>query len=96
MASEHITTGQGAGMLRLTVHLWSGLRRFADGQEAVEVEASTTGTMIAALKSTYPALTPALDAGVSVAVDGRIIAASLDEPLAPENEIYLMQRLRGG
>ncbi|ATG35693.1 ThiS family protein [Phaeobacter piscinae] len=88
--------GQDAGVPRLTVHLWSGLRRFAEGQDAVEVSASTTGTMIAALKAAYPALTPALDAGVSVAVDGRIIAASLDEPLAPENEIYLMQRLRGG
>ncbi|WP_282051564.1 MoaD/ThiS family protein [Phaeobacter inhibens] len=96
MASEHITTGQGAGTPRLTVHLWSGLRRFTEGQEAVEVDAATIGAMIAALKSAYPALSPALDAGVSVAVDGRIITASLDEPLAPENEIYLMQRLRGG
>ncbi|APG47049.1 MoaD/ThiS family protein [Phaeobacter porticola] len=96
MASEHIKTSQSAGTPRLTVHLWSGLRRFAEGQELVEVEATTIGAMIAALKSAYPALAPALDAGVSVAVDGRIIAASLDEPLAPENEIYLMQRLRGG
>lgn len=81
MASEHITTGQGAGIPRLTVHLWSGLRRFAEGQEAVEVDAATIGAMIAALKSAYPALSPALDAGVSVAVDGRIIAASLDEQI---------------
>ncbi|MFV1600030.1 MULTISPECIES: MoaD/ThiS family protein [unclassified Phaeobacter] len=96
MAPEYSTTGQGAGTPRLTVHLWSGLRRFADGQDAVEVQAATIGAMIAALKSAYPALAPALDAGVSVAVDGRIIAASLDEPLRPQNEIYLMQRLRGG
>ncbi|AHD09476.1 MoaD/ThiS family protein [Phaeobacter gallaeciensis] len=96
MAAEHITTGQGAAPPRLTVHLWSGLRRFAEGQRVVEVSATTTGTMIAALKAAYPALGPALDAGVSVAVDGRIIATSLDEPLKPENEIYLIQRLRGG
>ncbi|MFS4579799.1 MoaD/ThiS family protein [Phaeobacter sp. C3_T13_0] len=95
MTSEPETSPDTAAR-RLTIHLWSGLRRFADGQQAVEVEAATTGAMISALKAAYPALGPALDAGVSVAIDGRIIAASLDEPLRPEHEIYLMQRLRGG
>jgi len=78
------------------VHLWSGLRALTGGLDRVEVEATTTGELLAALTKTYPELGPVIEAGVSVAIDGRIIAASLTEPLGPENEIYLMQRLKGG
>lgn len=78
------------------VHLWSGLRALTGGLDRVEVEASTTGELLAALAKAYPELGPVIEAGVSVAIDGRIIAASLTEPLGPENEIFLMQRLKGG
>ncbi|MFC3614456.1 MoaD/ThiS family protein [Lutimaribacter marinistellae] len=78
------------------VHLWSGLRRFAEGREAVEVEAATVGQMLDALKRDYPGLAEPIEAGVSVSVDGRIIASDLTEPVASDSEVYLMQRLRGG
>ena len=83
-------------MAKVKVHLWSALRAHADGAEAVEVEARNIGQMLDALRARYPGLAPALDAGVSVSIDGRIIAASLTEPVAPDQEIYLMQRLKGG
>jgi len=82
--------------MKVEVHLWSGLRTLTGGLEKVEVEASTTGEMLSALKTSFPALGPVIEAGVSVAVDGRVIASSLTEPLRPENEIFLMQRLKGG
>lgn len=78
------------------VHLWSGLRALADGKEKVEVEASTVGEVLSGLVKAYPALRSTIDAGVSVAVDGRVIASSLTEPVTPDSEIYLMQRLKGG
>ncbi|KAE9631790.1 MoaD/ThiS family protein [Parasedimentitalea maritima] len=78
------------------VHLWSGLRTLTGGLECVEVEASTTGQLLAALSLSYPELEPVIEAGVSIAIDGRIIATSLTEPVSPENEIFLMQRLKGG
>ena len=81
---------------KVQVHLWSALRRHTDGQEMVEVTASTTGQMLTALRSEYPGLGPVIDAGVSVAIDGRIYATSLTQTVGPENEIYLMQRLKGG
>ncbi|WP_406644751.1 hypothetical protein QEZ52_12820 [Aliisedimentitalea scapharcae] len=62
----------------------------------MEVTASTTGQMLTALRSEYPGLGPVIDAGVSVAIDGRIYATSLTQTVGPENEIYLMQRLKGG
>ena len=83
-------------MAKVKVHLWSALRAHAGGAEALEVEARNIGQMLTALRQDYPGLAPALDAGVSVSIDGRIIAGSLSEPVAPGQEIYLMQRLRGG
>ncbi|MEZ5887242.1 MAG: MoaD/ThiS family protein [Paracoccaceae bacterium] len=78
------------------VHLWSSLRRFADGQEVVEVEAATVGQMFDALGRAYPGLAPAIAAGLSVAVDGEVIANGRHEPVRPESEVYLLQRLKGG
>ena len=78
------------------VHLWSALRALADGNECVTVEASTVGGVLKALAAQYPGLQEPIDAGVSVAVDGRIIASGLNEPVRPDSEVYLMQRIKGG
>lgn len=78
------------------VNLWSGLRPFADGRTCVEVEAKTVGELLTRLEQAYPGLAPAIAAGVSVAVDGRVIAYSLTEPVKPDSEVYLMQRIKGG
>ena len=78
------------------VNLWSGLRAFADGKDKVEIEGDTVGEVLKALGETYPGLKDTIAAGVSVAVDGRIIASALSEPVQPDSEVYLMQRLKGG
>ncbi|MGB0607661.1 MAG: MoaD/ThiS family protein [Paracoccaceae bacterium] len=78
------------------VNLWSGLRAQAGGHETVEVEAKTVGDVLSALIEAHPALKPRIDAGVSVAVDGRIIVNSLTEPVSPNSEVFLLQKLRGG
>ena len=78
------------------VHLWSGLRSLTGGQQVVEVEAKTTGELLQALVAAHPQLQAPIDAGVSIAIDGRVIATGLTEPITEGSEIYLMQRLRGG
>lgn len=78
------------------VNLWSGLRALTGGKQVVEVEASTVGEVLSGLVKAYPELQAPIEAGVSVAVDGRIIASGLTEPVKPDSEIYLMQRLKGG
>ena len=80
----------------VNVHLWSGLRRFVDGELVVPVEAATVGEMLDALVTAHPALAPVIAAGVSIAVDGEVIADSRHTALDPGAEVYLMQRLRGG
>jgi molybdopterin converting factor small subunit len=78
------------------VTLWSGLRDFADGQTTVEIEAKNVGEVLSGLVAAYPGLEPTIEAGVSVAVDGKIIASSLTEPVHPDSEVYLLQQLKGG
>ncbi|WP_377190802.1 MoaD/ThiS family protein [Ruegeria meonggei] len=78
------------------VHLWSGLRSLTGGQQLVEVQAKTTGDLLKELVRMHPQLQGPIDAGVSIAIDGRVIATGLTEPIPEGSEVYLMQRLRGG
>ena len=78
------------------VHLWASLRRFAEWQEVVEVEAATVGQMLDALERAHPGLGPAIKAGLSVAVDGEVIANNRAAPVQPTSEVFLLQRLKGG
>ncbi len=78
------------------VHLWSGLRSLTGGREVVTVEAGTTGELLRELTKAYPQLQGPVDAGVSIAINGRVIATGLTEPIPEGSEVYLMQRLRGG
>lgn len=80
----------------IQVHLWSALRSLVGGQEVVEVRASTIGQMLDALAEAYPGLRDPIDIGVSVSIDGKIYAQNLTQPVAEGQEIYLLQRIRGG
>lgn len=77
------------------VHLWSGLRRFTDGVQVVEVPAETVGQMLDGLVTAHPGLAPVIAAGVSVSVDGVLIPSRF-APVSEANEIYLIQRVKGG
>jgi hypothetical protein len=52
--------------------------------------------MLAALVAEYPGLEDAVEAGVSVSIDGKIYAYGLTEAVSEDNEIYLLQRIKGG
>ncbi len=80
----------------IDVHLWSSLRSLTGGRQVVTVEAATTGELLSALVRAHPQLQAPIDAGVSIAIDGRVIATGLTEPIPEGSEVYLMQRLRGG
>lgn len=83
-------------MSLVTVKLWSGLARLTGGAQEVQVEASTIGEMLDALAKAHPGLEPILKDGVSVAVDSEIVNGGRHRPVTAENDILLMQRMRGG
>ena len=80
----------------VSVNLWSVLRAFADGKDVVEVDAKNVGEVLSGLVAAYPGLEHAIEAGVSVAVDGKVIARGLTNEVKPDSEIYLLQQLKGG
>ncbi len=63
------------------VNLWSGLRALADGQDRVEVDASTVGEVLSGLVAAYPGLKDAIDAGVLTLEDDGL-RARVDESRA--------------
>jgi len=79
----------------VAVNLWSGLRRLADDQIVVNVQATTLREMLDALQSAHPALAPVIAAEVSISVDG-VIQPNMATPIANSTEIYLIQRIKGG
>lgn len=60
------------------------------------MRASNIGQMLDALVVACPALEEPIKAGVSVSVDGKIYAFGLTQAVSEENEIYLLQRIKGG
>ena len=78
------------------VNLWSGLRHFTDGAVTVEVEAKNVGEVLEGLVKLHPELGDIIDAGVSVAVDGKVIASGLTGKVRPESEVFIIQQLKGG
>jgi len=78
------------------VNLWSGLRKFTDGAEIVEVEGKTVGQVLDALIATHPGLGPVIEAGISVAVDGEVITGGRNTPVSEDSEVFLMQQIKGG
>lgn len=83
-------------MAQVDVHLWAGLRRLTDGAEVVTVEAGTIGEMLDAVVEKHPGVKPILDAGVSVALNGEIFNGARHRPIETGDEVFLMQRMKGG
>lgn len=77
------------------LNLWSGLRRFAADQTEINLDARTLREMQAALVAAHPALVPAIKAGVSISVNGDIVT-DMSTKITDADEIYLIQRIKGG
>ena len=77
------------------INLWSGLRRFAADQTVVSVEGGTVREILDALTKAHPPLLPVIKAGVSVAVNGQIVT-NMSSPISGSDEVYLIQRIKGG
>ncbi|MDO8985744.1 MoaD/ThiS family protein [Cypionkella sp.] len=77
------------------INLWSGLRRFAGDQTVISVSGSTVREILDALVKAHPALLQVIKAGVSVSLNGQIVT-NMSTAVDPLDEIYLIQRIKGG
>ncbi len=78
------------------VVLTGNLRRFAEGQGELEIEAGTVRQLFDLLAERYPALRPHLDSGLAVAIDGQIYQDAWLEPIPPDAEVHLLPQIAGG
>ena len=76
----------------------SGLRRFTDGVESVEIPARGVRELLAELQRRWPALEKRLAEGTAIAIDGEVIPReeALHESLRPDSEIHFLPQIGGG
>ena len=82
--------------MAIKVHLSSNLRGPTGGVAEVEADGATVGALIDDLDRRYPGLGDALRAGVSVVIDGLLIAHPEFEPVAEGAQVYFVPQTAGG
>ena len=78
------------------IHLSSNLRGPAGGLAELEATGATVGALIDDLDCRYPGLGDALRAGVSVVIDGLLVAHPEYEPVPEGAEVYFVPQTAGG
>ena len=78
------------------VHLSSNLRGPTGGLAEVDAEGAIVGALIDDLDKRYPGLGDALRAGVSVVIDGLLVAYPEYEPVADGALVYFIPQTSGG
>ena len=72
------------------------MRRFAEDQEVVTVEGRTVGDVLRNLITAYPGLEPVIEDGGSLTVNGEYAGESHQMPIEEGDEVFLIQRIKGG
>ena len=78
------------------VHLSSNLRGPTGGLAEVEADGATVNAVIDDLDRRYPGLGDSLRVGVSVVIDGLLIAHPDYEPVADGTQVYFVPQTAGG
>ncbi|MBX2836892.1 MAG: MoaD/ThiS family protein [Gammaproteobacteria bacterium] len=78
------------------IKLWGALRPAANDVESVELDAATIRELMVKLEERYPKMTPFIEEGIAVSIDGTIYQDSWSEKIPESAEIYLLPRIQGG
>jgi molybdopterin converting factor small subunit len=78
------------------VALWGSLRSAADGRTEVEVEAKTFRELLDQLQEIYPGLSPQIQRGVSLSLNGVIYREAWFTEIPADAEVVLMPYMTGG
>ena len=62
----------------------------------VEVEAASVRQLLGELDQRFPGIVADLESGMSVAINGDIVADALYEPLPPDAEVHFLPPISGG
>jgi molybdopterin converting factor small subunit len=78
------------------VTLFGNLRQYTNGVAEVDVEAGNVRQLFAALAHHFPELSPHLEKGLAVAIDGQIYQDALLQPIAPDADVHILPQIAGG
>ena len=82
--------------MTVKVHLSSNLRGPTGGIAELDADGATVGALIEDLDRRHPGLGDALRAGVSVVIDGLLIAHPEYEPVPDGAKVYFVPQTAGG
>ncbi len=74
----------------------SSFRTALDGENQLELEASTIRELLMSLVAHYPRMQARLDEGIAVAIEGEIYRDNWDTVIPPDSDVFLMPRIQGG
>jgi molybdopterin synthase sulfur carrier subunit len=74
----------------------SSFRSALDGEDQLELEASTIRELLRVLVARYPRMRRHLDEGIAIAIEGEIYRDNRDRVIPPGSEVFLMPRIQGG
>jgi sulfur-carrier protein len=78
------------------VTLTTGLIQFTGGVRTLDIDATSVQRLFATLSERFPALSPHLDSGVAVAIDGQIYQDALFQPIGANSEVHILPMIAGG
>ena len=78
------------------VVLVGNLARLTGGVAELQLPATSIKQLFQQLAERYPDITPHLNEGIAVAVDGQIYQDDLFQPIAPDSEVFLLPQIAGG
>lgn len=74
----------------------SSFRSALNGEDQLELEASTIRQLLMSLVAQYPLMQVRLDEGIAVAIAGEIYRDNWDTVIPPDSDVFLMPRIQGG
>ena len=84
-------------MVRMVkVTFTSSFRPALDGEDKLELAASTIRELLSVLVKRYPRMQEHLDQGIAIAIDGQIYRDNRDVVIPPDSDVFLLPRIQGG
>ena len=78
------------------VTLIGNLRQFTGGETEMTVDAVSVRQLFQKLGARYPDLTPHLEQGLAVAIDGQIYQDALFQEIGPDADVHILPQIAGG
>jgi len=78
------------------VVLMGNLRQYTGGVTELEVDARNIRQLFKQLGERFPELSPHLEDGLAVAIDGQIYQDTLLEPIGETSDVHILPQIAGG